>query len=564
MSVDTAPSESSQTKPNPLIRALLGLLLLLPACGLCSLDQLALSVNTLIGSFQSTSLAGAGDFVGMQNYQRLFSDPRLTPSFGFTFSVMAIHVITTALPLLLAFTVNALGKKMRLGMRLLFTLPLAFFGPALVMFGPTYVRGIWNLETPSGTYLLIDGMASLAVACGLGLIVYLAVLRGRKETEGGWRPIVTPLVVTWLIAGLAAAAYAMQSFNSLSGLLPTWSDTPLGYALFQTFRLLQGGLSLALSTVILVVVAVLGIIATLVLVISKVYLKQETPAEAANPPARGAFGILGWIVLIIGGIAVFLVTVLPMLLSVFRTLASLIDGSNRLIGVSVLLVWINSILPPLLVILLIQLPVAYLGAIGIGVVRPLGRRSQWLLLLFSPWLFVTSVPIAFAAFQNLQKADLLDSPLSLVPPILLSVPMLFILTLFFMGQEHKLREARAEGMPAMRAFFKHLIIPSLPLAVLMAAVSLLVSTQDLLMPLLAGFDPDLLTATTAILKLSAGSAPESAALVVAAFGLPISLIFFIVFAALQVFHLERLVITREATVVERDQVEMKSYESSQK
>jgi len=210
----------------------------------------------------------------------------------------------------------------------------------------------------------------------------------------------------------------------------------------------------------------------------------------------------------------------------------------------------NSLLPPLVVILFIQLPVAYLGALGIGVARPFGKWSQWLLVLFSPWLFVTSLPLAFAAFNNLREVELLDTIVALTPPILISVPMLFILTLFFMGQEPKWQEARAEGTSAMNALFKQLIVPSLPLAGLLAAFSLLTATQELFMPLMACISPDQITATTALLRISATfSSSGASALIIILFGLPIFLIFLAVFAALQVFYLDRLTLTNEPEAV---------------
>jgi hypothetical protein len=210
----------------------------------------------------------------------------------------------------------------------------------------------------------------------------------------------------------------------------------------------------------------------------------------------------------------------------------------------------NSLLPPLVVILVVQLPVAYLGALGIGVARPFGKWSQWILLLFSPWLFVTSLPLGFAAFNNLREVELLDTIVALTPPILLSVPMLFVLTLFFIGQEPKWQEARAEGTSAMNALFKQLIVPSLPLAGLLAAFSLLAATQELFMPLMTGISPDQITATTALLKISGTFSSSGAlALIIILFGLPIFLIFLAVFAALQVFYLDRLTLTNEPEAV---------------
>ena len=77
------------------------------------------------------------------------------------------------------------------------------------------------------------------------------------------------------------------------------------------------------------------------------------------------------------------------------------------------------------------------------------------------------------------------------------------------------------------------------------------------MPLLVGFSPEELTATTAILRLSATfSSSTSSSLVVTLFGLPIFLIFFAIVAALQVFYLNRLVLTREQVVTEQKKEEL--------
>jgi hypothetical protein len=195
-----------------------------------------------------------------------------------------------------------------------------------------------------------------------------------------------------------------------------------------------------------------------------------------------------------------------------------------------------------LVILFIQLPIAYLGGLAIGAVRPFGKFSNWLLLLFSPWLFVTSVPLAFASFELFRKMELLDSPITLTPPILLSVPMLFIFTLFFSGQSPKWQKAREEGTSSISAFFKYLILPSLPLAVFMTAFSLLASTQDLFMPLLTGLSIENHTATTNILMFLGSMKPAGTSSIIALFGLPLFIFFFIIFAALQVFYLNRLVL----------------------
>jgi hypothetical protein len=445
----------------------------------------------------------------------------------------------------LAFAVYGLSRKWRQGARLFFTLPLAFFGPALLMLGPGYLRGLWGVDSANRAYLLVTSLTGLAIACAAGVIIYSAILRGRRESNDGSKPGLAPLVITWLVVQLATAAYVLQSFNSLSGMLPGRGGIPLGRVLYQTVATMQLGMNAAISMIIFIFVALLGIVATVLIVLSKLQLSYQARSEADESSTPSLPAVLRWAAFLVGGAAVFFAVVLPLLLSLIQTFGALGDDPFGALNVSILRVWANSIMPALLVILLVQLPVAYLGALGLGVTRPLGRWSPWLLLLFSPWLFVTPMPLAFAALLNWRELGMLDTFLALAPPLLLNIPMLFVLTLFFMGQESKWRKARDEGMPATTALFQKLIVPSLPLAGFLALLSLLVASQDLIVPLMMGVSAEQMTFSTAILRISASFRPGSAAPLIALYGIPYSLIFFVLFAALQMFYLDRLTLTRQ-------------------
>jgi hypothetical protein len=183
---------------------------------------------------------------------------------------------------------------------------------------------------------------------------------------------------------------------------------------------------------------------------------------------------------------------------------------------------------------------AYLAALGIGALRPFGKRSELLLLPFSPWLFVTVAPLSLAAFQVIIAQN---DYLRLMPPISMSVPMLFVLTLFFKGQAAKWRAAGSGS----GAFFTQLILPSLPLVLLLLAVGLLVGMKDPLWPLLVGTGPGMkmMTAGTALIRLSTisrANAPVVAA-GITVFEAPVFLCFFVIFGALQCFYLDRLALT---------------------
>ncbi|MFD0472786.1 hypothetical protein ACFQ0B_34185 [Nonomuraea thailandensis] len=131
----------------------------------------------------------------------------------------------------------------------------------------------------------------------------------------------------------------------------------------------------------------------------------------------------------------------------------------------------------------VSVGVAYLAALGIGGLRPLGRASEWLLLLFAPWLFVGPGPLAVANWQNVHNLGLIDSFPALIPPLLISVPALLVLTLLCRGLAE-----RAGG-----DFFGGVLLPSLPMAGVLAGAVALMNAHDLLWPMLVVQKPDLFT-----------------------------------------------------------------------
>ncbi|MEV0388314.1 hypothetical protein, partial [Nonomuraea sp. NPDC050643] len=136
---------------------------------------------------------------------------------------------------------------------------------------------------------------------------------------------------------------------------------------------------------------------------------------------------------------------------------------------------------------LVSVGVAYLAALGIGGLRPLGRGSEWLLLAFAPWLFVGPGPLGSANWQNIRNLGLIDTFAALFPPLLVSVPALLVLTLLCKGLAE-----RAGG-----DFFGGVFLPSLPMAGILAGGVALVNAHDLLWPMLAAQKPGLFTVPVA-------------------------------------------------------------------
>src|SRR5690606_38480652 len=109
--------------------------------------------------------------------------------------------------------------------------------------------------------------------------------------------------------------------------------------------------------------------------------------------------------------------------------------------------------------------------LAIGWLRPLGRYSEWLLLLLAPWLFMTDFPLALTFFEQYQRLGLLNSLAALQTPFLLCIPGVFVLTFFFKGHQPHWEAARQRQEPY--AFLRLVLLPSLPLVV-MLAVGLLI------------------------------------------------------------------------------------------
>jgi ABC-type sugar transport system permease subunit len=556
------------------LRVVIGLGLLLPAA-LCCISVLVVpSVGTAALSFFDYNGIRAPDFVRGDNYAQLFQDPRFSEALGFTLSSVAVRVAVVVLvPLLLALAVNEFGRIVRIPVRLLFTIPLALFAPVVTVLAWGVVLhprdglvGIisrdlglqvrpWLMdpEMAKRVVLSVDGLTTFGLACGLGLILYLAALRGPGAQAPSWKAVRKPLVVTWLAGLLATIALAPQSF-ALSFVLTRGgpADSTMALALYQyivSFTRFQFGAGAALGTLSLVVAVLLGLGTGLIVVLTGLRLERVPWGKEVGLITRGGrrkvIAVLLLLVMVFIASTGCLLSALPRLWNVLTSLGLPEAYAEALKGpspASMGQAWVNTILSPFLAIFLLQMPIAYVAALGIGALRPLGKRSELLLLLFSPWLFVTVGPLSPVAYLIARQLNLADTAAALLLPSLFSVPVLFVLTLFFKGQEPKWRAVLAEeGQPPAKAFFSILIVPSLPLAILLACASLLFSMQDLLWPLLVLVAPDRWTAVLVLVFLSQAAIPTPVlAASVVLFGLPTFLFFFLIFGLFQALYLDRL------------------------
>jgi hypothetical protein len=184
--------------------------------------------------------------------------------------------------------------------------------------------------------------------------------------------------------------------------------------------------------------------------------------------------------------------------------------------------------------------VAYLAALGISGLRPLGRHSEWLLLPFAPWLFVGVAPLSIEFFKSLREQGGLDTEAALRPPILASIVSLIVLAILCRGQSQRWRYQVATGAAAGPAFVRTVALPTLPLAGLLVVVTIPGNAQDLLWPLLVAASPD--NGTTALTLLRThGNLAGAEFSVASATPLLMVVLGVAALAAIQALHLDRMV-----------------------
>lgn len=457
----------------------LGWLLLVPALLGALVSLLVPTVQTIVMSLQNRRGIGRdAEFVGLDNYVRLFGEGGFWRALAFsvTLAVLPLLVAVVVAPLL-ALALERGGTRVRQAGRVVTSLFLVVFSPVAIAVawrqGPRTGGIAGLLEPPVGPagLTLIVAAATFGVVCGLGLLAYLPALRGGTA--------VPATLAVGGVVGLAALAMGLQAFTFsylITGGSPGLGTETLATQAFKrTFQFFRFGLGAASSTVTGLILAVLGVAATVIVVVTRMRIALVPRQE----PRTSGMAVLGVLALIVfAGLA---------LLGSWPWVAALFTGTP-VQGVSAT-TYVNTWLPPILGAV-VSVGTAYLAALGIGALRPLGRASEWLLLPFAPWLFVGIGPLSLAIWDDERELGLLNSFVSLIPPVLVSVPALVVLTLFLRGQF-------LQGGP----FLRSVVLPSLPMAALLTGGVALVNAQDYFWPMLVITEADKATAP-ALLVLS--------------------------------------------------------------
>ncbi|GAA1644700.1 hypothetical protein GCM10009733_047300 [Nonomuraea maheshkhaliensis] len=601
---------TSPNPPRPNLSAL-GWLLAVPALFGALITLVLPTVQTLWLSFQSGGFMRESAYAGTANYADLLGDGAFWRALSFTLSLTLLPLLVAVVVApLLALALDRAGAWPRRAGRIVLSLAVVTFSPVAVAGAWTrglspessglaaLAQGLREPESAPWTLRLIVAAATFGVVCALAVLAYLPALRGGSAVPA-------TLAVVALVA-LATIATGIQTFSI--GMVLTHggpqhaTETLAGLQYDYAFRMARFGPGASVAALSGVILGVLGIVATLVAVLARLRITvtprvtpdgpapkapalgapapQGVPAphgpfatpgvpgpqgEAAPhkgtyapgvpashgsygspvaPSGGGAYGAAvagrraagpGWVAA--GAVALLIFAAAWVLLS-----WPWIDGvlATPSAPASTWATHVNTWVPALAGAV-VSVGVAYLAALGIGGLRPLGRGSEWLLLAFAPWLFVGPGPLGVANWQNARNLGLIDSFPALIPPLLVSVPALLVLTLLCKGLSE-----RSGG-----DFFGGVLLPSLPMAGILAGGVTLVNAHDLSWPLLVAQRADLFTTPVSqVNRLGsfAGGTPDLGA----ATPLLVVVVALAALVAAQLLYLDRLAITTNSSPVRTD------------
>lgn len=553
--------QPQQVTPPPVVRGagarVVGVLLLLPAAVLTVLTLVVPTVGTVASSMRSGNFlpSSDSDYVGFDNYDALFGHTPWWSTVGFALSLVVVPIVVAVVVApLVAAALSWAGGWARLTGRIV-------LGLSLVVFSPVALAIAWLRDYRDDPARLADtdlaggvvrgtvGMMTFGVVCAVGVMIFLPVFRAREQR----RPMWPALFATAGVAVLGLLAIGLQLFTVplvMTNFGPeSETATPAGL-LFQTgFNQMRIGMSTAASTVLLVLLAILGVGAMLIVILTRLRVSllpfRRPPATAQAEPAPMPFG------------GAYSTAPMPRRNAGAIVLAALVLLAVVVAAVLNMLPWFDALSGPepaapsgaagrtwgpALIGALVSVGVAYLGALGISGLRPLGRHSEWLLMPFAPWLFVGVTSLSIDFFMSAREAGDLDTDGVLRPPILVSIVSLVILAVLCRGQSERWQQDVTAGAPEGPAFFRTVVLPTLPLAGFLFVVATLFNAQDLLWPLLVSLSPENATTPLALLiannELGVGDFSVASAtplLAVVLCGLAV--------AAAQALHLDRMVAT---------------------
>ncbi|THV27009.1 hypothetical protein [Glycomyces paridis] len=523
--MDQAPPPAPLAPTPAPNRALLGwLLLVVPAAALLFAYVLP-TLDTLTTSMRAETMLGGGESVGGENYSTVLGDTAFGESLALAAGIgLGAAVGGAVIAFLVAWCVHRAGHGVRTAARITAALAAVAFAPAAWALGLLATHFEHLAEDATGP--LVPEWSSWVgitggVVFGTGLLVGLAAFRGAAAGKRA-RTILAAAGLT----AMALTATGLQAF-SFSGVTLVEPESPLYHLFRTTFQIGEFGLGAALSILILILLALLGLGAALLFIGARVHF--DVSSEPDEPQGFRTGAGIGAIILLALFATGILMRLWPWLSRITEGPAAPYDTATVAADT-----W-----GPALVTSVVGFAAALAGAVAIGMLRPLGDHSLWLLLPFAPWLFTGSGPLALSNFAALRDAEEFGTFTASMPRAWIAVPALFLLTALFWGLERRRRAMLAAGATPQAASAS-LLGAGWPLAALVALAVLVANAQDTYWQAVSG-TPDSANAWVAMsAELSGATAYDGSIGTAAAYPLSLLIPFAAAAVAAAVWYLPKI------------------------
>lgn len=517
---------------------MIGLLLLVPAVAGWAVSYLGPTLWTVRNSFRHVSpIRGLRPerYVGLANYREIGADTLTAYGFALSLGIVPLLLAVVVAPLL-AYAAHRAGRPSRWAVRVAFAVPMVLVSPALLAVSWLLYRAEpEDLATPgtaAGTVRLVAWLTTVGLVCGVAVTVYLAAFRvtgtDRQTPNSASRPRCWPAALTaGVLLAIGTQALALQTFAyplALAGRRDA-TQSPLLLMVRTAFVEFDLGVGAAHGTILLAILAVLGVISWLLVMLTnlRVEVTPDGPGQPGHPSLvwAAAGGVLLLAVLGVVGYGLW------------PWLSHSVGGRPWVGEPSPARLFINTWLSPL-PSTVVGVGGAALGGYGIGALRPLGRFSEWLLLPFAPWLFTGLGPVALANSVAADSGRGRDSFVEFIPPMWLVVPALFLFALLFRGLTSQ------HGSPAACPPVR-LIRSGLPMLAVVGGATWLVQAQDFTWAFFVAKDAENATGPV-FATMRAGTQPGTPENVSLNPGYPLVLVLVLaaLLAAAQLRYLDRL------------------------
>lgn len=463
---------------------IIGFILVTPLIILSTITHLQPLSNVFSRAQTEGNLMRDPEFVGNENYDRLFEDDQFGQVIGNTLPYVILRIIiATVIPALVGGLIGVQARFGRTLNRLLLSIIAVLIVPiALATLWRVYWGPFWGLEVSpvyneafalnsvEGATLSLqwlDTLIVVAVAAVVGGTVFIAVMRGKNRLLAG----IGVTMIGMIIAG-ASAFLIFDVPYTLTGGGPGISTTTYMLDVYQSgFQMLRMGYASAQVSFLGIGAVVVGGVIGILSIGFNLRLVQS-PREAQNSGQNG-FSLLS----------------VPILIAILIPLAGLVLWGNNLALQNEAFGQINESFHwtlastiatiPWFAIWFVQIPITLMAGLALGFFRPFGRVGSN--ILFVILLMITIIPtevLIFEWFIMARDMALLNEAIVLGLPWLINGFTLLVFKVLFDGAHESFHRAIESGESRTIAFSNRVMLPGFLMALVLGIVMSFISLQS--------------------------------------------------------------------------------------